>query len=127
MSEDERSFWNAIEAVREDVGLRRVFADWLDENDRPEEADYQRSRTAENLAAEVWLRQQAETYGLYGTFPDNIREVVEDGVCVGCGGDTMQQELNGDSEFADRLYAEWHKFTGEPKIRETIWPFSCSC
>ncbi len=52
---DEAAFLAAIRSARYDIGLRRVFADWLDEAGRHEEADYQRRWTAAVGAAEDWL------------------------------------------------------------------------
>ena len=61
---DEQAFRAAIAASPDDIGLRRVFADWLDENDRPEEAAYQRRWTPEVGNAESWLAAFAVEAGL---------------------------------------------------------------
>lgn len=40
--EDEAAFFAAMDAAPEDEAPRKIYADWLDEHDRPEEALYYR-------------------------------------------------------------------------------------
>ena len=42
MNDDEKAFLAAIDANPEDEAVRGIYADWLDERDRPEEAERQR-------------------------------------------------------------------------------------
>jgi uncharacterized protein (TIGR02996 family) len=47
VNNDEQAFRKAMEANPNDEGLKKVFADWLDEHDRPEEATWYRAWTAQ--------------------------------------------------------------------------------
>lgn len=53
---DRQLFLDAITSNPRDMDLRKVYADWLDENDCPEQADIQRTMTIEQYQeAESWM------------------------------------------------------------------------
>lgn len=55
-ADDERAaFLEAIAASPYDMSVRKIFADWLDEHDEPEEAAVQRGWTVEKQRAKEWL------------------------------------------------------------------------
>lgn len=56
MSPDEQAFLDAIAADPEDQAVRLVFADWLDEAGRPEDAARHREWAALLPEAVAWLR-----------------------------------------------------------------------
>ena len=60
MIEEELAFLKCITEAGDDVAPRRVFADWLDEAGRHEEADYQRSWTPHVGKLEARLQQARE-------------------------------------------------------------------
>src|SRR5207248_10839401 len=63
MSHDERALRAAIEAAPDDEAPHKVFADWLDEHDRPEEADWHRLWTPKaGRAARAWFRTFAAAH-----------------------------------------------------------------
>ena len=55
---EERAFLEALEDNVYDEATRKVYADWLDEHDRPEEADFQRRWSAEKYDA-AWEFMEA--------------------------------------------------------------------
>jgi uncharacterized protein (TIGR02996 family) len=66
MTADEKAFLNAIAAAPDDEAPRLVYADWLDERDRGEEATRQRRF----LASDRWLREFAIKHHVYGGIED---------------------------------------------------------
>jgi uncharacterized protein (TIGR02996 family) len=126
---DDDAFRSAIAANRFDVGLRQVYADWLDENDRPEEAAYQRRWTPEVGAAEDWLHEFAEKSGL--GYEEAVRagtRYVETGVEWGVGTNWEPETL---LETDDALAAFWRSVelvTGRPagdEMTKATVPFQC--
>lgn len=75
--QERKAFEDAIFADRYDQITRRVFSDWLDENDYPEEANKQRKWTPEKQKAEDWLMDLAEIGGKtclnYDEYCENYR------------------------------------------------------
>lgn len=58
---DEQAFLDRIAATPADYAPHGVYADWLDENDRPEEADWHRAwSTAKAAEARAWFDKFAE-------------------------------------------------------------------
>ena len=56
MNSDEAMFLAAITASPDDEATHQAYADWLDENDRPDEADWHRAfRAADAQAARAWF------------------------------------------------------------------------
>lgn len=60
MHPEEKAFLLARAADPHDMVTCKVFADWLDEHDRPEEADGHRKWTSERQESKDWLRGFAE-------------------------------------------------------------------
>ena len=131
MSQDNRKeFESMIEANRYDQTTRLIFADWLDENDFPEEAAEQRAWTPEKQRAEDYFREFAERAGLgYGKAMGIVAEYVEDGTVW----------VEHDSEDARNAFYDcdikvfWEHYqtlTGSAEPGGDGWwgtPFSCSC
>jgi uncharacterized protein (TIGR02996 family) len=128
MTTDEQSFLDAIAARPDDEAVHGAFADWLDENDRPEEAAFQRRWTPEVQKSEDWLRAKAAEYHLFSAFPECIREVIEEGYCHGSGGEEMRDDLRDDNFRAD-LFEHWQTFSGKRvRLRDVINDsFTCGC
>jgi uncharacterized protein (TIGR02996 family) len=83
---DYDDFARAIAANRADTGLRGVFADFLDEHGRHEEAAYHRRWTPEVGAAEDWLAKFAGEAGLgYDELVRACRRYWQQGVEYGTG------------------------------------------
>lgn len=74
---DRASFEAAIKENRYDTAIRRVFADWLDENGFDDEAVFHREWTAEWQRAEDWLRNFATTLGVghYSAYGGDDKEI----------------------------------------------------
>jgi uncharacterized protein (TIGR02996 family) len=128
-TQDERDFLAAIEAAPEDTAPHKVFADWLDEHDRPEEAVFHRRWTVEVAKAEAWLRDLAQRYHLFDPFPKCIREIVDGGYCHGSGGDSLREDLHDDEDLRADLFENWQTFSGErvPFRKVVNRYFSCGC
>lgn len=87
------AFLKALEENRYCEATHRVFADWLEENDEPELADFHRKWTAEWQrkydAAETWLKWFAESVG------SEVNEIVAAGKMYA----EMGQESQVGSDF----------------------------
>jgi len=59
---DEAAFIAAIAAAPDDEAPHKVFADWLDEHDRPEDAAYHRRWTVEVARSEQWLKDFCDSH-----------------------------------------------------------------
>lgn len=57
MTDDEKAFLAHFDATPDDVAPHHMYADWLEERGRDDEAAYQRRWTAEIGKAERWLRK----------------------------------------------------------------------
>ena len=75
MTLDEQAFIAAMKANPEDEAPHKVYADWLDEHDRPEEADYHRRWTVHVGKLEVKLKEAQ----------DRLADEQDD-MCYGCYG-----------------------------------------
>lgn len=74
MLNNEQAFYNAFQASPEDEAPRKIFADWLDEHGRHEEATYYRRWTYEIELSKQWLEIFASKCGSHCT---NYNEVVD--------------------------------------------------
>lgn len=141
MSHDEKALLAAIAAAPTDEAPHKVFADWLDEHDRPEEADWHRLWTAKAAkAARAWFRKFAA---------EHSEEVVEEGGppysaedMIGFGRDylrdgsyhvqygmSLQEYMSGDANRR-RFWRNWALATGTyvpDETAETGYVFSCTC
>lgn len=100
MVSERAAFVQAIEENPYDEVTRKVFADWLDDHDEPEEADRQRTWTAKQYdESKKWLEEFAECVGL--KYSEVIAAGIEGFYCTGENYDP-QDELdarNGVKEF----------------------------
>lgn len=96
--EDERrAFETALAADRYDELTHRAFADWLDEQDQPELADFHRRWTREWQQAEDWLKAFAEEAAEGADPAVTFQKVIEAGRVALEGGDPIQ--IGGDDGF----------------------------
>jgi uncharacterized protein (TIGR02996 family) len=71
MTADEQAFHAAIAAAPADAAVHGAYADWLDEHDRPEEADWHRAwTTAKRAAALAWLAEFAADHYHDDNYPN---------------------------------------------------------
>lgn len=76
------AFMKGIAENPSDVSLRRVFADWLDEHDEPEEAQIYREWDQERCDAEKYVRDFCQRYG--ADYNGLLADVAAgDGYCFG--------------------------------------------
>ncbi len=156
MTLDRKAFLDAIKKEPYEAVHHKAYADWLEENDEPEEADFHRSWTLERFKeAEAWLIDKAYQCGAtdlnYPDEPEYIREITyQDLIDAGytyvlrgdyfsqLGRSTAQDVFYGhDKEF----WENWKIVTGERALLEKRReeqkhsynkgnlpaPFSCSC
>ena len=135
-----KQFLDAIAAASWDDPLPRlVYADWLEENDEPEEADRQRNY----VPAERYLRELADKFGgtepdypYYGgwvpiTFEDLIaagRQWLSSGSHFTQMGSGVARDVMHYEGVCERYWQCWEVITGirVPSDARGI-PFSCSC
>ncbi len=119
------AFIKALEAEPNDTETRKVFADWLEEHDEPEEADRQRQMTTveyqERKEAEEWLRQFC---GKYGADYDELLEACssQGGYCFG---DDDGPYATRKSSFWDNIEIVLNRSFDEDHRENT--PFRCAC
>ena len=76
---DREAFEQMIKEDRYDQTTRLVFADWLDDHDCPEEADWQRAWTPEWQKAEDYVKDFCKRVDLnYQYFLEQARRNIED-------------------------------------------------
>lgn len=96
MSERE-AFLQGIKDNPKDPHIRKIFADWLDDHDEPEEADFYRNWTLEKYEeAEEWIK-------------DFVEEILEEGE----GRERYETELTVESLLAA---AHEHLDTGRDTV-----------
>ena len=140
MSGDERALLAAIEAAPNDEAPHKVYADWLDEHDRPEEADWHRAWTPkEARAARTWFRkfaaEHSDEFGDGGppyTADDMIqfgRDYLRDGSYHVQYGMSLQEFMFVDGNRRT-FWRNWALATGTfvpDETAETGYVFSCTC
>lgn len=129
---DREAFLSAIRENPRDPAVRAVFADWLDDHDEPEEADFYRSWSLEDhLLAEEWL----------GGFAVDLGISYEQALKAGHDYLDSEKYFYLSKETPDRVYVDrkkfWQKFqlvTGRriPPDREDFLrykpiPYRCAC
>lgn len=155
MKSQREVFIQMIKDNPRDFTTRKVYADWLDENDEPEEADKQRNWNDEKQDAWEWLEQAArdggthceEGYGSYldsdeGEIDEKWRNITVDDLIkaghnfIKSGGMDYWTQV-GNENLRDTFYGpkavefweKWELVTGEYVKEE--WknegPFSCTC
>ena len=137
---DETAFLRAIESAPDDEAPHKVYADWLDEHDRPEEADWHRAwTTAAAKAARRWFRDFASRHeksyedgGTTYTAAEIIeagRDFLERGEYHTQFGMSLQDYMSSDDDRA-RFWQNWALATGTyvpAETAETGYVFSCTC
>ena len=140
MSGDERALLAAIEAAPNDEAPHKVYADWLDEHDRPEEADWHRRWTAKGArAARAWFRkfaaEHSDEFGDGGsgyTAEDMIqygRDYIRDGSYHVQYGMSLMEFMEDDANRRE-FWRNWALATGTyvpEETAETGYVFSCTC
>jgi uncharacterized protein (TIGR02996 family) len=139
---EREAFLQAITADPRDLATRRAFADWLDEHDEPELADFHRKWTVEKYdEARKWLQEFADflnregaVYGDEDLNPilsaDDLLEAMRERVQTGEGGiylgfDTPDECLEGEG----RMWECFELITGQKVTEDTKEEglFSCAC
>lgn len=127
--ETRRAMLEAIEkADWEDEQPRLIYADWLDEQDEPEEAERQRSW----VASARWLLGFLKEWKPYdpGDPPDNLNELVQDvkgGWFSAWGKDLYNEDELGDDAplFWQHIEVVAGRKFDRPHRENMRW--SCSC
>ena len=141
MSKDEKAFLAAIQAAPDDEAPHKVYADWLDEHDRPEEADWHRLWTAKAAkAARKWFEQFAakhseeieEEFGEKLSAKDMIeagRDFLKDGTLYVQYGMSLQEFMFEDKNRR-AFWRNWALVTGTFVPDDTVeegYVFTCTC
>ena len=140
---EREAFLQAITDDPRDLATRRAFADWLDEHDEPELADFHRKWTVEKYdEAWKWLQEFAEFLNQEGgtideddnwnsnLSADDLLGAMQERVQTGKGGiflgfDTPDECWDGQ----DRMWECFELITGQ-KVREDTKGegfFYCAC
>jgi uncharacterized protein (TIGR02996 family) len=144
MTSDEHAFLKAIEAAPDDEAPHQVYADWLDEHDRPEEADWHRLWTAKAAkAARKWFQTFAAKHseGYAEEFGDDApaytaedmiefgRDFLRDGTPHVQYGGSLEEFMLNDANRRT-FWRNWALATGTyvpDETAETGYVFSCTC
>jgi uncharacterized protein (TIGR02996 family) len=141
MSSDERALLAAIAAAPDDEAPHKVFADWLDEHDRPEEADWHRLWTTKAARkARKWFESFAAEHSAEildeGGQPYTAADMIgfgEDYLRAGKYhvqyGMSLQEFMYVDAN-RQRFWRHWALATGTfvpEETVETAYVFSCTC
>ncbi len=127
MHPEQEAFEEAIARDPRDVAARKIYADWLEDNDQPELADLHRAWTPAALVeAFAWMQEFADRHDL------DLGDVIS----AGHVGDWYTQ-IDGQSaqdEFYDEgvqkeYWRHWQVITGvvATEAHRTDTVFSCSC
>ncbi len=126
----DRATWEkTIESRPDDQTTRLVYADWLEQNDQPEEADRQRKY----LASERWLKNFAD---IVDADFEEMMDVAESH-CLDDEGDRKKVwpdylidggKWDGE-QTPEKFWVHYHIVTGRNPDTEYGLPgiFSCSC
>jgi uncharacterized protein (TIGR02996 family) len=140
---EREAFLRAIAGDPRDLATRRVFADWLDEHDEPELADFHRKWTVEKYdAAWKWLREFADFLNREGATvyegedrnphlsAEDLLEAMQECVRTDEGGiflgfDTPDECWQGQ----ERMWECFELITGQKvtKGAKEGWFFRCAC
>jgi uncharacterized protein (TIGR02996 family) len=140
MTSDERAFLKAIAAAPTDEAPHKVYADWLDEHDRPEEADWHRLWTPKAArAAQKWFQKFAAEHsddlgegGPPYSAEDMIqfgRDFLRSGTPHVQYGMSLQEFMSADAHRR-AFWRNWALATGTyvpEETAETGYVFSCTC
>jgi uncharacterized protein (TIGR02996 family) len=140
---ERKAFLQAIIDDPRDLATRRAFADWLDEHDEPELADFHRKWTVEKYdEARKWLREFAEFLNQEGSSiyedddrnpnlsADDLLEAMRERIRTGVGGiflgfDTPDECWTGQK----RMWECFELITGQKVTENTKEEgfFGCAC
>lgn len=97
MSDERAAFEAAIAADRYDQTSRLVYADWLNERGRDDEAEFQRRWTPEWQRSEDWVKAFCERVNLnYGYFIGEAAKHLDTGEDIACNLDTSNGTMDED-------------------------------
>ncbi len=124
MHPEKQAFLEALEKNKYDHDTRKIFADWLEDHDEPEEADKHRKWTPEFQKAEDWLIDFANQVEL------TYKEVISAGFNGLDTGVNMEPEnyFYANEEKIVEYWRCWQLVTEstKPDDLDTV-PFACSC
>lgn len=140
---EEEAFLATIAESPLDEAPHGVFADWLDDHDRPEEADWHRAwRAADARAAREWFEKFAASHTTeYGVNEREFTagEIIGAGINV-LGGGWGYLTQHGGTDLQDTMYDEWSRkeflsklalvtgrYINVEETQDGFQPFSCSC
>ena len=143
-TDEERCFLRAVEAAPLDEAPHGVFADWLDEHDRPEEADWHRRwRAADALAARGWFEKLSREKGHRGYGEDRGYYSADDLIGAGLASlesgwseltqrdgtslQTFMYDESGRRQFLTNLALATGRYVNVDAVQDGYQPFSCSC
>lgn len=103
MNRESKELWAFLRAIEKnpyDVTTRKVFADWLDERDEPEEANKKRSFSVRKQQAVDYVKRFCFQYG--ADYDDLVKSVAAgDGYCF--GSDYGQEAAREDGELFESV------------------------
>jgi uncharacterized protein (TIGR02996 family) len=125
--EMEQAFLNVIEKHPRDKDTRLVYGDWLEENDRIEEADFVRAWTEKKYYEAIeWIKKFKDDvnkedgggdYDSETTMEDIIQagwnHVKHGSVCSLVGSGFWADEQIADDEFRNAFWTHWSVITGK--------------
>lgn len=125
MHPEEKAFVLALAADPYDTVVCKIYADWLDDNDRPEEADERRLWTHEKQESKDWLTGfAADLFMSYECLMDITKDNYKDnryGYCLPF--DTPDRVY----EEAELLWRHYETVTGNPTSGRNDTFFRCAC
>ena len=141
MSKDKerQAFEEALKENRYDEACHKIFADWLDEHDQPEEADWHRKWTKERQEAEDWMRDFASKCGVhctnYSEYCDKVHKAYEEWRAAGRpeGGPnlegveenlvpiTYEMVMEAATQYVDSEGEEWFTQMGSEEARDMMF------
>lgn len=93
--EEDLAFVRAIKADRYDHVTRLVYADWLDDNDRPEDANEQRRWTVDWQRSEDYVKEFCKRADLnYAYFLVAARKHLDNGSPIECNMNASNQTMD---------------------------------
>ena len=122
MNKEKQAFLDILAQDRYDEATRRVFSDWLEEHDFPEEAEFQRKWTREWQEADDWMRNFASNAGQtctegYGTRGKHTWKEITYEDLIQAGWDYVKT-----GDFFTQMGSEnLRNDMFEPKTRELFW------
>lgn len=133
---EEQDFINHLEAEPRDYTVRYIYADWLDENDRPEDAARQRSYESADKWMDEFCKDRFHYYDDENR-PITREDIIATAVAVIEVGGWSHLTQYGQEDLRDDYYGNEDRFlevvyilTGRKVEKDDgFYPtvFSCSC